>query len=162
MKTLIAYSFKTGNTKKVAEAINEVVEGDIADLRDKPDISSYDNIIIGYWADKDADEFMDNISGKTCGIFATAGVSGESDHAQDIINYGKEKLESQGNKIITSFICQGKIDPKLTEMMKNNDNPHHPWDEERAKRHEQAADHPNEEDFTNAKEAFKDFIEKAE
>ncbi|MDO5725138.1 MAG: flavodoxin family protein [Tissierellia bacterium] len=165
MKILITYSSKTGNTKKVAEAIATVVEGaDILDIKENPNFDDYDAVIVGYWADRGkadplADKFLPNIKDKVCGVFATLGAYPDSDHAKDIINYGKNLLEENGNKVISTFICQGKIDPALTERFKDlpKDHPHY-MDEARRKRHEEAAKHPDEKDLENAKTAFKDFV----
>ena len=63
MKKLVIYSTLTGNTKKIAEAIYSVIEGDkeIMDVKDsmKININDYDKIALGYWMDKgDADDKM--------------------------------------------------------------------------------------------------------
>jgi hypothetical protein len=66
---------------------------------------------------------------------------------------------SAKNRVIGSFLCQGKIDPKLTEKMKNLPPDHpHTWDEARAKRHADAASHPDETDIRNAAEACRKML----
>lgn len=61
---LVAYSSKTGNTKKLAEGILDGIkkmEGgvvdtadivDIKDIKDISEIDKYDTVIAGYWVDK--------------------------------------------------------------------------------------------------------------
>lgn len=167
MKILIAYSSLTGNTKKIAQAIHQIAGGDLIDIRDKPDFKEYDAIVIGYWADKGkadklADDFLKEVNNKPCGVFATLGAYPDSPHAQKVISYGIETLENQGCKILSSFICQGKIDPTLTKRFESLEPGHpHYMDEARRKRHEDAKSHPDERDLAMAQEAFKDFREKA-
>lgn len=164
-RTLIAYSSKTGNTKKIGQAISEVVQADLVDIAEEPDIENYENIIVGYWIDKgkankEADDFMKKIKGKNCGVFATLGAEADSDHAKEALDYGVGLLEKD-NRILAKFICRGKIDPALTEMMKNLPDDHpHGWTEDRAKRHETASKHPNEADLQGAKQEFASFDEK--
>lgn len=167
MKTLITYTSKTGNTKKIAEAINEVIKADLIDYKENPDIEKYDNVIVGYWADrgmapKDFNSFMEKIRDKNCGVFATLGADPDSDHGKNVINYGIKKLESQNNKVLSKFICRGKIDPKLTQRMKESKVGPHAWNEERRKTHEMAASHPDLDDIKNAKKAFENFLLKVE
>lgn len=163
-KILVTYSSKTGNTEKVAIAISDAIENsELLKIKDVKDINKYDGIIVGYWADKgiankEADVFLRKINNKKCGIFATLGAYPDSKHSQDVINYGKEILENQGNEVLATFICQGKIDPKLTKMFKSFPEGHpHYMDEARRKRHEDASTHPDEKDLENSKIAFKNF-----
>ena len=59
MKTLVTYSTLTGNTKKVAEAVFEAVNGEkkLLPVKEVKNHEDYDKIIVGYWVDKgDANE----------------------------------------------------------------------------------------------------------
>ena len=51
MKTLIVYSSKTGNTRKVAEAIHAVLPAgtDIFPVSEAPEPDAYDFVVVGYW-----------------------------------------------------------------------------------------------------------------
>lgn len=165
-KILVTYSSKTGNTEKVAIAISEAIENsELLKMKDVKDINQYDGIVVGYWADKgiankEAVEFLKKINNKKCGLFATLGAYPDSEHSKDVINYGIDVLENQGNEILATFICQGKIDPKLTEMFKSFPEGHpHYMDEARRKRHEDASTHPDENDLKNSKIAFQNFKE---
>lgn len=167
MKTLIAYSSKTGNTKKVAQAISQVVQGDLIDIRDNPNIDDYDTIIVGYWArrgraDDLADEFMQRIHGKNVGVFATVGAYPESPAGQKVIRYGVDCLEKNGNCVKAFFHCHGKIDPALAERAKKRpaDDPH-AWTEKKEKRHKDASSHPDEFDLKKAQEIFQIFSKEA-
>lgn len=165
MKILVAYSSITGNTKKVAQAINEVVKGNLVDIKENPDPNEYDSVILGYWADKGkadklADKFIEKVSNKPCGVFATLGAYPDSEHAKKVINYGIEALKENGCEVLSSFICQGKIDPSLTKRFENLDPSHpHYMDDARRKRHEDAKTHPDKNDLIQAKKAFENFNE---
>ena len=165
MKILVAYSSKTGNTKKVAQAINEVVQGDLVDISDQPNIDKYDAIIIGYWtdkgvADKLADEFLDKIKNKPCGVFATLGANPDSEYGRNIINYGIKKLEENNCTVLSSFICQGKINPLMTaKLEKSNYDKLSSKDKARMKIHKDASTHPDDDDLKAAKKIFKNFRE---
>lgn len=126
MKLLITYSSKTGNTKKLAEGLYNNLpfkEMDIMPIADVRNIDEYDTVLVGYWVDrafpnKEAKIFMEQISGKRVGIFATLGAYPDSQHAWDSLVNG-ENIVKENNTVIGKFICQGKIDPRIVEMFKN-------------------------------------------
>lgn len=162
MKTLVTYSTLTGNTKKVAEAIFEVIKGEkeILSIKEVEDTENYDRIIVGYWVDKgdanaEAKKFMEELKDKEVGTFGTLGAFPDSDHAKSCVTKISDALKLNNNTVISEFICQGAIDPKLLEFMKKmgSDNPHAPTPE-RVARWAEAAKHPNEDDFKAAKEIF--------
>ncbi|MGX7069119.1 flavodoxin family protein [Gemella bergeri] len=126
MKILLAYSSKTKNTKKVAEAIYEDIKNlgdvDLIDIKKhKKKISKeYDFYILGAWTDKtnankNMQHFIDTqeIHNKDVAIFLTCGVPREHYHADDSINNYIEFMKERNNRIHKTFICQGKIDPKV-------------------------------------------------
>ena len=79
MKTLVVYSTKTGNTKKVAEAIAQALPGaELHDVKTAPAPDAYDFIAMGFWVDKggpnkEAADYMKTISGKKVFTFFTLG-----------------------------------------------------------------------------------------
>ena len=162
MKNLIVYSSQTGNTKMVAEAIHSIApEGaEIFPVEDMPNADNYDVVAAGFWvdkgtSDKKATEYLQTIKNKKVALFATAGVSPDTDHAKKSLANAAKNLD-ESNTIIGTFICQGKIDPKLLEAFKQFPKGHpHAITPERLERHKQASTHPDENDLVNAKEAFK-------
>jgi hypothetical protein len=77
-----------------------------------PSSENYDNVIIGYWVNKGtADTKMLEYMKKT--------------NDKKVIENGYELLNNK-NVVLDHFICQGKIDPALTEMFKKfpSDHPH--------------------------------------
>ncbi len=165
MKTAVIYSSKTGNTKKIAQAIADSVgeKSDLLSVDDPIEMKKYDLIFMGYWIDKGtadgkALEFIKTITGKKVATFATLGAYPDSQHGEDSLSNGKT-LFADDCEVIDGFICQGAIDPKLTSWMKSLplDHPHGP-DEARLKRWEDASSHPDETDLNNAKEFAQNVI----
>lgn len=164
MKTLLTYSSLTGNTKKVAEAIFEVMpQGtELYPVDEAPAPEEYDFIVVGFWADREnadkkAQNYLQKIKGKKVALFGTLGADPDSNHALGTMENAK-KLVSD-NLIVGEFMCQGKIDPKLTERLKSLPSDHpHAMTPERMARHLEASKHPNETDFARAKEVFSKII----
>ncbi len=159
-KGLIVYSSRTGNTEKVARAIHAGLsdDADLFDVREAPEPGEYAWLLIGFWvnrgtADDDTLDYLARIEGKQVGFFATLGAYPDSKHAADVVErFGA--LISERNSLIESFVCQGRIDPKLTEKFKSFPPDHpHAMTPERIKRHQDAASHPDEADLRNATEA---------
>lgn len=166
MNILLTYSSKTGNTQAVAKAISEILpEGsDFFKMSEVKDADKYDVVIVGFWVDqgmpnKEAMTFISTLKNKKIGYFFTLGAYTDSKHARDCHAKSIELLTVHNNEIISSFCCQGKIDPTLTEKFKELPKGHpHYMDEARMKRHQQAALHPDAKDFEDAQAVFKDFI----
>lgn len=166
MKSLIVYSSRTGNTRAVAEAIHSVFPEPclIASVEDAPDPEDYDFIAMGYWVDKGMPDkkamtYMEKIKGKSVGLFGTLGAYPDSEHADDCRAKAMDLLAD--NELLGHFMCQGKIDPKVLDMMTKMASAHHPMTEERKMRIEEAKKHPNEDDFAAARQAFKEILGKA-
>lgn len=161
---LIVYSSKTGNTRKLAGGIHRglcealgagqgaVPEIRIAAVEEAPDPAGADWLLVGFWADRGtadqkARDYLKSLEGRRIGLFGTLGAYPDSPHAGDIRNRVQE-LAAEKNTVLGCFLCQGKIDPALTERFKNlpPDNPH-AMTEERKKRHLEAAKHPDDYDL---------------
>ena len=163
MKTLVAYSSLTGNTKMVAESVYEIIEGEkeIISLNEisKVDVDTFDRIIVGYWVDKGsadarAKKFIKSIKNKEIAYIGTLGADPLSDHG-NTVRERVNKLCLENNRLLGGFLCRGKIDPKLVEKMgKFPLKLVHPLTPERLKRIEDAKPHPNKEDLENAQKYF--------
>lgn len=168
MKAIVIYSSKTGNTKKIAEAITSAlpVNTPCINVNNIPaDINSYDLAFVGYWVDKgtanqEARQFMESLTIPNVAIFATLGAYPESEHGQQSLKNGCDLIKTN---VVGSFICQGKVDPVLLAAMKkmfpNGNGPHKDTPERRARLAE-AAKHPNENDCANAIAFAKDILSK--
>ena len=131
MKILLAYSSKTKNTKKVAEAIYQQVKDqadvDLLDIKKqrKKLEKEYDFYILGAWTDKtnankNMQRFVDvqGIHNKDVALFLTCGVPREHYHADDSINNYIDFMKERNNRIHETFVCQGKVDPKVMIVFK--------------------------------------------
>lgn len=168
MKSLVVYSSRTGNTRMIAEAIHSVMpeSTEIFAVENAPDPAGYDFIALGFWVDKGAPDdamarYMDNVQGKSVGLFGTLGAWPDSDHARESMQ--KAVACVGGNQVLGTFLCQGKVDPKLLEAMAKmgGTNPH-PMTEERRARIEEAAKHPDETDCENARKVFAGIMRRLE
>lgn len=168
MKTLVVYSSRTGNTRMIAEAIHSVMPKgtEIFPVAKAPDPAGYDVIALGFWVDRGAPDaamgkYMERVREKAVGLFGTLGAWPDSEHARETMQKAVEGMA--GNRVLATFLCQGKVDPKLLAAMAKmgGDNPHQ-MTEERSARIAEAAKHPNEEDCAAARELFADLTRQAE
>ena len=162
MKNLVVYSSRTGNTKKIAEAIFEVLLGskEIFMVEDAPSPDLYDFIALGFWvdrgtADEKAQGYMKRIKEKKVGVFGTLGAYPNSIHAREVLSSVRELLD--GNDLLGEFICQGKIDPNILDKMPKDRV--HTMTPERMARIEEAKKHPNETDCRYAQNAFREMLQ---
>lgn len=159
MKALIVYSSRTGNTRMIAEAIHAVMpEGtDIFPVEQAPDPVGYDFIALGFWVNKGAPDtamaaYMPKVRGKRVGLFGTLGAWPDSEHARKSMRNAVERMT--GNEVLGTYLCQGKIDPRLLAAMEKRSHNAHPMTEERRARIEEAAKHPDEADCAEAQRIF--------
>ncbi|WP_277220770.1 flavodoxin family protein, partial [Peptoniphilus vaginalis] len=125
MKGLIIYSSKTGNTKRMAEKIYEVLKKEhlmtIKDIRNAPNIKNYDFILLGAWIDRGTLEpktlkFLKTIEDKKLGLFATLGAMPDSEHGRNVIKNLEDLLKDRNS--LGQYICPGLVDPKMIEKLK--------------------------------------------
>lgn len=165
MKSMVVYSSRTGNTKAVAEAIQSAMpEGcEIYPVEEAPEAAAYELVAVGFWVDKgtadaQAKKYLSGITDKKVILFGTLGAYPDSDHARDSMARAA-MLMSRGNSLLGTFICQGRVDPRLAERFKDlpPGHPHAPTPESVA-RHQAASCHPNEEDFAKAKKVVEKIV----
>lgn len=158
MRIAVIYSSRTGNTRKVAEAVAEALPEDVRVCRvdDALDPADFELIFVGFWVDKgtadqDARNYMQKLSGQYVGLFATLGAYPDSDHAGQCIDRAMKLLPSC--IILDTFICQGAIDPKLIEWMKMLPAEHsHSPSEAKRKLWREAERHPDDHDLEAARQ----------
>ena len=164
MKAAVVYSTLTGNTKKVAEAFCAGLGEGAAcfDVKDAPDPASYDLVAVGFWVDRGhpdqrAMDYMKRIAGKKVFSLFTLGAKPTSAHAYACA-YTAASYYGAGCEPIGTWFCQGAIDPKLIERMRQMPkvpgNPHAATPETEA-RWAAAASHPDADDLAAATEAGK-------
>lgn len=168
-KSLVVYSSLTGNTKKVAEAIQSVIPNcDIVSIDNLPEnLDEYYFTAIGYWVDRGlpdakSKKFIRSLKNMNVALFGTLGAYPDSPHAKGCIRDSENMLKKAGNNnnVLGSFLCLGKIDPKLMDYMGKFMGDTHPVTPERKARLLEAQTHPDNNDLENAKAVFKGFAER--
>ncbi len=167
LRVLIVYSTRTGNTEFVARGVGDRLVADdsevdaeivVSNVTEKPDPSGFDVVILAFWvdrgtADQETLSYLEAVSGTRIGLIGTLGAYPDSQHAKDVEERMREAVSAE-NTVVGCFLCQGRIDPRLTEKFKSFPADHpHAMTPERAKRHQDASTHPDETDVQNAAKA---------
>ncbi|WP_256444869.1 flavodoxin family protein [Gemella sp. zg-570] len=91
----------------------------------KKTLTDYDLYILGCWVDKatvnkNMQKFIaeQKIEKKKVALFMTCGLPNYHYHAKDSIDNYLKYMQEKDNEILTTFICQGKIDPKILIVFK--------------------------------------------
>ena len=169
MKVQIVYSSLSGCTRRLAEGIFDAMTVDTKEIYDlaagTPELDG-DAVLLGYWVDKgmpdaQAKAYLETVRDAKVALFGTLGAWPDSDHARDCIAQGEALVNApeRRNKVLGTYLCQGKVDPKIVAMMQKMASDVHPMTPERKARLEEAAKHPDEADCLRAQEAFKGFAE---
>ncbi len=167
MKSLVIYSTLTGNTKMVAEAVAEVMpNADIFAIENAPNPADYDLVAVGYWVDRGRPDnktckWLESLENSKIILFGTLGAYPDSDHAKESMANGEALVKDRGNIVLGSWLCQGKVDPKLLQAMAKMPNAGgHLMTEERKARIEEAKKHPNDQDLENVKQFIRSMLTK--
>lgn len=104
-------------------------------------------------------KFMEKLQGRKVITLGTLGAYPYSPHAKETIENTNNILKEK-NEVLGNFLCQGRIDPRITEIFMKSGGPNgvHKMTEERIKKHRDAATQPDEKDFKTAQEFVKDII----
>lgn len=147
MKSLVVYSSKSGNTKKLAEAVYGYLNGEkeIATVAEAPDPDGYSFVAVGFWLmagqpDPDSQAFLARLKeGQDVYLFATHGAAVGSAHAENAM---KKAREIAGKAHVrATFSCPGEVNPNVLEKAAQK-NPQPAWlaDAPAAKGHPDAHD----------------------
>ena len=126
MKPLIVVSSKTGNTRVIARALQDGIGPcDYVEASQMPaDLSAYNPIVLCFWCDRgmapeDMQKAARGVHGKRIGCFATIGGDPDSDWARKWMDKTSQELAAlgEGNTLEATFMCRGRIDPAVFEMM---------------------------------------------
>lgn len=157
-KILVTYFSRTGNTKKVAEAIFAALSGDkvLLPIDETDDLASYSLMFVGFPVQSHSlpypvEPFLKRIpAGKKIALFCTHGSLAGSTLSREALEYAS--LLVKGVKIIGTFSCRGKVSMKALEVLMRSPE-HAAWAEMAAS----AATHPDEADLSEAR-AFAGYI----
>ncbi len=146
MKNLIVYSSKSGNTRKLAEAVADFLPGEnvLKPVTERPDPVGYDFVVIGFWlqagkADPASYEYLEKLAPSNVFLFASHGAGTGSAHARNAME-GAKKLVA-ASQIFGTFNCQGEVKAEFLAKVQKKDPPP-PWinDAPAAVGHPNAAD----------------------
>ncbi len=124
MRVLVAYMSKTGNTKKVAEAIFEGIndEKEIRPIDEVHSIEGYDVAFLGFpihneGPDKKAAKLLEKhcVDGRKVVLFVTHAAPEESPDLPPMLD--KFRQAARGANIIDVFDCQGELDKSTKRIM---------------------------------------------
>lgn len=156
----IVYSSQTGNTEMLARAIKEVLPAESCLYYGKPDGQYVDApmVFVGFWADKGfgdgvSTDFIKTLKNKKVFLFGTAGFGGSQEYYDKILNNVLQNLDVS-NKIIGTFMCQGKI-PIIARQYYEKKLAAAPGDEKLEnliENFDRALSHPDQTDCDNVKE----------
>lgn len=129
----IVFSSLTGNTKKLADTIYEMLPKEkcyyfgMNELK----VPQSDLLYIGFWTDKgNADnktlELLSQLKNKKIFLFGTAGFGGSDVYFKKILGQVKQSIDAS-NVIIGEYMCQGKMPQSVRDRyIKMKENPEHP------------------------------------
>lgn len=122
MKCLVVYSSMTGNTRRVAEAVYDVLPDpkEIYPVENAPEPDEYDLIALGFWvvhgtADEKIQRYILKIKHKKVGLFGTSGDYPDSEHTRAAVRHVESLFED--NHLLGTVMCQGKIDDSFADEL---------------------------------------------
>lgn len=155
MKTLIVYSSQTGNTKKMAEAVNDVIGGEktLCPVSEAPDPAGFDLVVLGFWLmagkpDPKSSDYLAGVDDANLFLFATHGAAADSAHAVKAMEHAKSLAPS--SRVAGTFSCPGEVNPTFLEKALKKDPPP-PWIGDASA----AAGHPDNTDIGRLTDAIK-------
>lgn len=151
-KTLVTYFSRTGNTKKVAEAIYQSLEGEkeIKPIEEVHDLEPYDLIFIGFPVHSHSvpykvEQFLKGIPApKKIAFFSTHGSLTGHRLSQEALEHAS--VVASKAKVLGTFSCRGKLSLQALEALGKSPE-HQEWTEMAAS----AGTHPDEHDLADAK-----------
>lgn len=159
MKVSIFYDSVTGNTKKLADVINE-------SFNNVTTIEESDIVFIGSWTDKGnpslkVQEELKKIKNKKIFYFGTCGFGGSKQYYEMLFDRVKAFIDSS-NQIIGYFYCQGKMPKSIKDRYENllKENPNDEKIKRAIENFDNALNHPNEDDLNSLKKILEEIKEK--
>jgi flavodoxin len=162
MKVLVAYYSETDNTKKVAQAIHDGLEGvekDIMPISEAQALDGYALVFAGFpviasTVPGKMESFLKSIpQSAQVALFATHGSLRGGPLARTAFEYGTTLPKG---KVLGTFGCRGKVKRSVIDALLQRAE-HKAWAEEA----QSAVTHPNDSDFADAKAFAANMLAKA-
>ena len=151
----VVFSSSTGNTKLLADAIDEALPKENRDYFGEitPEMPESEMLYVGFWtdrgnADKTALEFLQRLKNKKVFLFGTAGFGGSAAYFQKILDHVKQSVDPS-NTVVGEYMCQGKMPQSVRDRyMKMKAQPEHSANiDALIKNFDRAISHPDEDDL---------------
>lgn len=157
-KVLVTYFSRTGNTRKIAEAIHDALIGrpDILPMDQVGDLAPYGLVFIGFPVQSHSlpykvEEFLKTVPpGKKIALFSTHGSLPGMKMSREALEYATVLVSKA--KLLGTFSCRGKVSMQALEVLSKSPE-HEAWTEMAAT----ANTHPDEHDVADAR-AFATWI----
>lgn len=151
-KILVTYVTLTGNTKLVADAIFDALEGDkaIKPTDEVQNLDDYDLIFVGFPVHSHSvphktEELIKKLPPrKKIALFSTHGSLTGSRLSREALEHAS--ILASGARILGTFTCRGKVSPQAMEVLSKSPE-HRAWAEMSAS----ARTHPDESDLEDAR-----------
>jgi len=157
-KVLVTYFSRTGNTRKIAEAIHGALGGtpDIFPMDEVRDLAPYGLLFIGFPVQSHSvpyrvEEFLKSVpAGKKIALFSTHGSLPGMKLSREAIEHASVLISKA--KLLGTFSCRGKVSMQALEVLGKSPE-HEAWADMAAT----ASTHPDEHDVADAR-AFATWI----
>lgn len=131
MKVMIVYMSLSGNTKKIAEAIYQELQGEKElNTFDQVDtLEGYDLVFVGFpmhgfGIPEEGRDFLENhCQDRNIALFVTHGAPENSPELQPWLD--KFTAAASGADVIDMFNCQGELAQYVVDALLKSDNPRH-------------------------------------
>lgn len=151
-KTLVTYSSETGNTKKIAEAIHDSLQGEkeIKPVNEVQELDEYGLVFIGFPVHSHGvplriERLLQRIpAGKKIALFSTHGSITGSRLSREAIEHAV--VTASQAKVLGTFSCRGKVSAYALEVLSRSPE-HKAWSEMAAS----AQTHPDQGDLEDAR-----------
>ena len=158
----IIFSSLTGNTRKLADKIHEILPKESCDYFGTADAQGIESelLYIGFWTDKghcnaEIGTFLKKIKDKEVFLFGTAGFGGDTEYFDKILKKVEKNLD-RSNILRGSYMCQGKMPNSVRERymkMKNSPLPV-PNIDAMIENFDRAVSHPDEQDLEQLRQVI--------
>ena len=157
-KVLVTYFSRTGNTKKIAEAIYDALGGsqELLPMDKVRDLAPYGLVFIGFPVQSHSvpykvEEFLKSVpAGKKIALFSTHGSLPGMKLSREALEYATVLVSKA--KLLGTFSCRGKVSLQALEVLSKSPE-HEAWADMAAT----ANTHPDEHDVADAR-AFATWI----
>lgn len=116
MKYSVFYSSVTGNTEKLAKAVEEVFAQDTK----VEDPAEADLVCVGFWtregnADEKSRNFLKTLYNRKIFLFGTAGFGDSQSYFGGLLEKVQDSMNDT-NEVVGGFMCQGKVSQAARDL----------------------------------------------